>query len=648
MSKLISILTLVLITFQLNAQLFPFFKHHEWEDAPEWSEKEISDELYFYTKYLLAIEYEYDLNTASYFKYETQHYKVKLTTDAGIEEYNKVYIPMDGVYKIKKLQTRVIKDDEIVKITPKVEEFYSEDAEERYYYFPLSGIELGDEIEVMYTLQKDPEFDGDQFFFQSDIPIYDFEFFFIAPNDAYFQFLPHNGIEQPTLIDTILQKHQWYLQMDSIPANEPEYFSEYNNTIMKLDASLRGFDTPADRSYSPYDEFNLLLNMVYNVSFEKKDAKALRELNTRLGIYNMRNTEEKIRAMEHYVKTQVLVSSSVPDQSMAEIVETEKTNSVGSILLMMGMCQLADIEYQYGFISDRYDTHLSNQIESMYFLQNYFLYFPEIDKYMAPLDFSTRLGYLSADWVPNNGYFLEQKRYPVLATDWTVRPVAGTTAQENKDSIIIRINVNEEMDEGELTIERHISGYKAGQYQTYYYLFSENRKKEKHDELLNFFQDNSKFRMVDIQNTDPQDAFVKPLIIKGKMTELYRPFIEKADNKTIFKLGNLFGEHVSVHNLEKKKSDFIFSNPMIRSYSVIVTFPKGVDISNKESIFQTSDYCDLDDILMQASFHQEGNVMTYTSREEYRSYRYSIDDKEDVFNAFRYYDELTKMNLIIE
>ena len=81
--------------------------------------------------------------------------------------------------------------------------------------------------------------------------------------------------------------------------------------------------------------------------------------------------------------------------------------------------------------------------------------------------------------------------------------------------MIIRVNVDDQMVEAELTIERHISGYKAGKYQAYYYLYSDNRRKEKHDELLNFFQDNSKFKMTEIYNVEPEDAFVKTTYYKG-------------------------------------------------------------------------------------------------------------------------------------
>lgn len=647
MKKLV-VFTLVLIAVSAKAQLYPFYKHHEWEKDPVQATKVLDKELYYYTKYLLCVEYIYDGYEGTYYKYETEHYKVKLSSDAAIEEFNKVYIPMEDVLRIKKLEARVIKTDDVVKLKPKVEEFYSEDEDERYYYFPVSQLELGDELEIIYTVQKYPEFDGDQFFFQSDIPIYNFDFYFVAPNDAYFQFKAHNGLTEPVLVDTILQKHQWTIHMDSIEAYEPEYFSEYNNTAMKLDASLRGFDNPSDKSYSPYAEFNALLNMVYNVKFTGKDAKAIHKLNEELGIDKIRSKRSQVRKIENFIKTEMVVSSNVGEQTLADIVKTRRSNSIGSILLFMGMCNDADIEFQYGFISDRYDTKLEDDIESMYFLQSYFLFFPEIKEYVAPLDFTSRMGYLSNDWIPNNGYFLKMKQLPEPTTDWEIRPIPSTTKEKNRDSLIIRIDVSEDMTEKDITVERHLTGYRAGKYQIYYYLYSDNKKKEKHEELLNFFNDNSKFKMTEISGVEPEDAFYKPLVIKGKVTELYSPFIEKAGDKTVLRLGRIFGEHVAVKELEKKKTDFVFANPLKRSWTIIVNFPSGVNVTNLESVFQTEDYSAHEGILMSAELKVEGNVLTFITRQEYDSHRYSIDDKEQVLDAFRYYDQLNKINLIIE
>ncbi|UKN01929.1 DUF3857 domain-containing protein [Paracrocinitomix mangrovi] len=648
MIKKVLIAALTLMTIQSFGQRFPFYENHELEKDPVLDTRVVENEMYHYTKYLMSVEYIWNGNDGRYYKYETEHYKVKLSTNAAIEEFNKVYISAEDVIKLQRIETRVIKEDKVVEIDPKIEEFNSEDESERVFYFPLSGIELGDEIEVLYTVQKESDTEGDQYYFQSDIPIYDFDFYFIAPNDTYFKFLAHNGLKKPELVDTILQKHQWTIHMDSIPALEPEYFSEYNNTSMKLDISLRGFDSPYDNSFSPYEQFNNSLNMVYNSPIRKKDMKALKSLNEELGVHKMRSEEDKIRKIEHFIKVDLLVSSNVPDMFLSDVVKYRKANSISAIQLYMGLCKEANIPYQYGFISDRYDTQLSSEIESMYFLQNYFMYFPDIDQYLAPLDFSTRLGYMNADWIPNNGYFLVEKKYPYRSTNWEIKPVKSTAAHDNIDSIIIRIKVQEDMQESTLTVERHLKGYKAGEYQTYYYLYSDEKRKEYHDELLNFMKDNSTFAMTDIQNINPEDAFVKPLVIKGKLTELNTPFLEIAKDKTIFKLGNLFGEHVSVDELEKKKSDFVFSNPMIRSYTVIVEFPKEVKVANNDDVFVTEDYCELEDINMIAGFKLEGNKLTFSTREEYLSQRYKIEDKIEVFKAFEFYHEISKMNLIIE
>lgn len=77
-----------------------------------------------------------------------------------------MYISMENAVSLKNIKARVIKSDETVEFKPKVEEFYSDDVSQQYYYFPIEGIEIGDEIEILYTLKMESAVDGDQFFFQ--------------------------------------------------------------------------------------------------------------------------------------------------------------------------------------------------------------------------------------------------------------------------------------------------------------------------------------------------------------------------------------------------------------------------------------------------------------------------------------------------
>jgi len=174
------LITLLVFGFTLiaSAQKFPFFDNYKWEKNPVQNNAQKSNSLYYYTKYTLAIEYEYDDYYGRYYKYKTENYRVKLNSHVAIEEFNKMYISMEDVVSLKTLKVRVIKPNEVVELKPEVEEFYSDDASEQYYYFPVQGIELGDEIEILYTLKMESAVDGDQFYFQGEMPIYNFDFYF--------------------------------------------------------------------------------------------------------------------------------------------------------------------------------------------------------------------------------------------------------------------------------------------------------------------------------------------------------------------------------------------------------------------------------------------------------------------------------------
>jgi hypothetical protein len=644
------VLLVVIVFFSVTgfAQLFPFYDNYKWEKNPVITAREGDDALYYYNKYMLSIEYEYDSYHDQYYKYKTEHYRVKLNTDIAIEEFNKVYISMEDVVNLKSLKARVIKPSGVVDLKPKVEEFYSDEESEQYYYFPVSGIEIGDEIEILYTLKMEPQSDGDQFYFQGEVPIYDFDFYFITPNDTWFSFLGHNGFPRPELIDTILQRHQWVSHLDTIPAFKEEYFSEYNNVTMKLDATLKGFNKASDNSYSPYDDFNTSLNYVYNTSYKGKDAKSIKALSMRLGLHPKNKVEDNIRKIENFIKMELALNNNIPFTTpMYETIATQRAGSIGAILLFMALLNENDIEFEYGFISDRYETHFSDEIESMHFLQNYIFYFPQIDAYLAPLDFSTRLGYLDQDWIPNNAYMLSMKQYPVPETTGRVKPVPSTRAEQNRDSTVITIKVHEGFDQLDIEIFRYLTGYDAGEYQTYYYLYNDAKKEEKHQEMLDVLNDYSNFKLVSILNTEPEFAYVKPLIVKGVVTELNVPLIEKAGDFYIFKLGYLFGEYVDVREIEKKKTDFVFGHPFMASTTIDITFPEGYKISVPQEILQSDDLCPHEGIVMNSVLEIDGSHVVYYLGQVYKSNRYSISEKELMVDLFTFLNSLHKMNLVV-
>ena len=631
-----------------TTQQYPFYKNYSLEKNPSPVEREVTDQLYYYNKYLLTIEYEYDPYAQSFFKYHTEHYRVKLNTDAGIEEFNKVYIDMEDVNAIVKVEARVIKPTEVLTVDVKMEKYFNEDEDENYSYFAVKGLELGDELEIIYTLKKRALLNGDQFYFQGEYPIYNFDFRFIVPNDAYFAFLPHNSLPEPQLVDTILQRHQYDIHLDTIPAFKSEYFSEYMNVTMKLDAVLKDVDGGIGSDYSSYNGFVNYANAVFNHAAKGKDLKMLKVLNDRIGVKPSNKQIDNVRRIENYIKNEFLAGYGAPGMSIAEMIATGKGDMTGSLKLLMGMFSQANIPFEYGMISDRYDTFFSPDIDSEYFLQKYFMYFPDIDAYMSPYDYRSRLGFLDYKWVPNHALFLTSIRYPYPKTTFKVKPVKATNHRDNVDSTIIVINVNDDFSDAQINIERHLLGYKGGEYQVYYYLYSDSKKKSKQEEILDVFRDNSTYKMTSIENVEPEDAFIKPLIIKGEVTSLYVPLFEKAGSKTIFRLGEIFGEYSDPREVDKKKTDFVFANPFTRTVEIIVNFPRAVKVDNLDKIPVTDKLTSLDNLEVSARYDIGSNRLYFKQKSAYHAQRYRIEDKEEMMKVFRFHTEMSKVNLIIE
>lgn len=646
--KSLLIITSVLVSTILFGQKYPFHENHTLEKSTSLSpEKTHIDDIYYYNKYTLAIEYEYDYNYGQFYKYYTEHYRVKLATDLAIEEFNKVYISLEDVVLLKNVEARVIKADKVVDLDPEVEEFYSADEDNQYLYFPVSGLEKGDELEILYTVKMEPEYEGDQFFFQGEIPIYDFEFYFISGVDSKFDFKSHNGLPDAALVDTILHRNQWTIALDSIPAMEMEYFQEYNNSIMKLDVALTAFVDGTEEDFSPYQNFANLLNSVYNNSYKGKDAKKIHALNQELGIFQMRSTKEKIRTIENFMKEDFDMFAGSTDGSMANVIDNRRGGVIDGMNLYIALFEDAQIAYEYGFISDRYETQFDPDIESTHFLQNYFFYFPDVNAYLAPIDMSSRMGFMNDDWVPNYGFHVRHKKFPMEAK-FDVKKIPNTEAKNSTDSLVINIELAANLVDLEITVERYVKGYFVGKNQLYYSIYREQKRKEIEDDLINFIHDRSQVKLTSLENMNTESAFDKTVIAKGKFVDLATPLIEKAGDITIFKLGEVFGEYADLIEIYKKQTDFVFGKAFIRSTTVNFNYPQGMKISNKEDLITVENVSSHEDVHIGGVYSFGTNSVTFKLEERWLSTRYSIDRKEEMFDIFEFYASISTLNVILE
>ncbi len=632
----------------MYAQKFPFYKNFKWDENPTIIDRHIDDELYYYNQYDVAAEYIYDGTKGSFFKYEFFHYRVFLNKPASVDEFNKIYISLEDVHNVVNLKARLIKaNGDVVDIDPEIEDFFNQEEQEEYQYFPVSGIEVGDELEVMYTLKKDPQFNGDQEEMQGDIPIFNSNFYLICPKWMKFKFEALNGYPTPVRLDTIIHMREYYAHADTVPIYEQEYYSEYNNTIQKIDFTLyKVKETNKFVAYSPYERVTKSANKAYNVEVKKGTQKKLIKQIESKGIKLTGSTEQIIRKIELYVKLNIKRSYRYDDNGVLETLKTKRTNVVGVIKLYKAIFEALGIDLKYGYISDRYDSHFSDNIESDYFLQTYFFYFPKIKKYMLPLNFQYRLGHLDPDLIPNNALFItEDKQY--RTSEYDVKPVPYVDYTNNTDFKTIDITLDENLKDVTVTIERETKGYRASKLQAYYFLYSPIRKKDKLKDFLNPFS-LSTLKVTEVKNIKPEDAFVKPLILKGKFTHFNQHLFDYAGDKVIFKLGNIFGDFIELKEITDRVSDFVFQYAFHAKKTVVLHLPNNVKVSKLVEIPEFELLNDLDGVEISSTLKVDGNTITYVKEEKYKKQRISKSEKDKMAEVFQFYNNLANMNIILE
>ena len=88
------------------------------------------------------------------------HKKVKLLTNSGISEYNKIYFPVFERSEITVEKARLVNSAGVVRELNQadIKEGLDEKTESTYRYFAIDGADINSEIEYIFMYRKDPSY----------------------------------------------------------------------------------------------------------------------------------------------------------------------------------------------------------------------------------------------------------------------------------------------------------------------------------------------------------------------------------------------------------------------------------------------------------------------------------------------------------
>ncbi|HLG02644.1 MAG TPA: DUF3857 domain-containing protein [Bacteroidia bacterium] len=619
----------------------PEWKKYSWEEtrapfslSPEEKKKSavvITDKRIIETFF---DETEYNSEICTYY---TRHVIVRLNSDNAIGEFNKVYIPMINVTGLVDLHARFISGSgKLIKMdTTAVKDVENYNGYGPYKIFALEGVEIGGEVEYIYTVKKPFRLYGTETY-QSSYDYRTISLDIVAPEHLQYDAKGYNGLISPSENDDYLKKNVLSMNIDSIAGFEDEMYSAETAAYPRVEYKL-AFNLAQNRTrriYTWNDAADAYYKTVNDAtSMEKKLAVALyRKMNP--GTFA--SEEEKVRRIESYLKTNYSISENASSERfdrIGGILTSKVASSIGIIRLFYAVFDAAGIRQEIVLTTDRFEKQFDGDFDSWTYLQNFLIYLTDSKLFIAPTEQFCRGKFIQPGWAGQEGLFIRAVTLGgEVSAVGTVKPIHVSAWEENLSNLYASICFDLSNNLANLHMRHSYSGYSAQFIQPYYsYMSPDDRREALHSILKNTAEDAKPKNMLVSGYSSDDSLYRYPFAVEADYTT--NIYLEQACGKYIFKVGEVIGMQVQMYQAHERRTDMILSFPHGFKREIRFTIPDGYHVTNLESlnidVFHQEDSVRTMEFI--SSYSRNGNEVTVVVEENYRQAFYP----RPVYDAFR-------------
>lgn len=566
------------------------------------------------------------------------HRQVKVLTTDALSAYNRFYIPLDNVIEQVQIKARFIKKNGTIVELPKesIKEVENLENKGNYKAFAIEGAEVGGIIEYFYVIKK--EFRAfNSIYAQDDIPKLNFEVIFSFPAKLVYLFKSYNGLPDFKEISTNGEYKQMSLKVPYIAPLEEEKYSSYNSSLMRYEYTLayNNYNSLL-RVYSWPKSATYFWNNLYDIT--KEESKALSEY---INGFNFKGLDlrSKIRAIENKVKLEITISNDLPSNlTIDEILKKKHAHEKGITKLLLNLFIKADIVNELVLTTDRSKRDFDPDFNCMNFLDEYMIYFPEINDYIIPDDQAYRLGVIPDNLTSNYGIFYHPIKYNdnLKSLAYNIKYIPANDYLKNADTLNFNINIDPVKLVMEVKTRRVFTGKLAQGFQSIWDYIPSERKEEFTNRIFNMGSDNNKLISFDVKNTSPSDIGINPII--WNIVQLAPSLIENADNEIIVKVGEVIGEQSQLYIIKPRKLPVDVNNIMHYYREINIAIPNDYKITNAEDLKMKVEMLNNGKVscAFTSDYMTKDNKLIVMINEYYKEQTYSLSQFEDfrkVINA---------------
>lgn len=619
------------LLFFLFAHLFAFsqieeVKNYEWEAVPKFNE--IPKEFENYPAVVLKDYrfYENRIGSYTYKGFVVKHCAIKILTNEGVNNFNKVSIDKKYVRDYRDIRARVIKENGTIEELPKERIIEKENSDERQFVF--EGVEKGDIIEYFYVIKDFPVLSGVEYF-QRTIPVIEGKFQINEIPNTFTYAYGYNGMTEAST-----QKNKIFV-VKNLAAYQFETNATNYANLAKVHYFTRVF------SYGFQDFFRDL-----NYYADGTNAKTMvKEFITDLKLDDLTiPLDERLKKMDIYIKTNLELDYQ---PSYKKVFEDKKITPKMVLNLYKDVLDYLNIKYNLIASTNKFEDRFDEIHVVPQTLSEIMIYIPETNKRLTPFNYWIPYGPASNVCINNTGVMFrtEGKNNKNVYYDFVT--IDSPTVDENLVKTNSNITIDENMEMVNVNKKMETTGYRS--YYSRYYMkyISEDKLKDYIKE--NVFQDiNVDIKNYTISNKEYEFNYdnTKPFTFDAE-AQIKESWIENAGKNYIFSIGKVIGKQTDLYQEKERKYAVDLYYPKKYIHNITLNIPNGYTIKNIDNLVFSKQLKDDENKEIIGSFTTiakiEGNTLkisieefynfTHLEKERYNEYRDLINTAFDFYKS---------------
>lgn len=594
-------------------------------------------------------QYDYVLENNDFVMYATLHRIILVNNNEAIQKHNRIVISMNSTIDVVALKARAInKDGKVVAFDKNnIKELKEEESGNAYRIFAIEGIELGSEVEY-YFVRKMRSSLFQRAFMQMDVPVKLSSFALTCPKHLKFDFKTYFNF--PDVKEDVLEEVNAYTAaMSDVPAMKKEAFSYYEANLKRIEFKL-AYNTARSqaRLYTWDDAAKTFYGILSDA--DKDDQKAVEKFVKSLDDKPSLPAAGRIKNVETKIKTLVQVNRESADKNLdkiSAIVKYKVASRQGITKLFLAVYDRLGIECHTVVTCSRKGGKFDGAFDSWSFLDDYLIFFPATNGYIAPYVPETRYPLAPPEFTGHEGLFIEPfSMGDVKSGLGTVKVIPAAEYVYNTDDLDIDVSFNEDVTGNRIRIKRIFGGHNASFFTPYYHLMTQEQRLSMVEDLTR--QTAPDPRIGKWSAAPLEDGPVDRFLVDVDFESAH--FLEKAGPRILFKVGELIGPQVEMYREDDRMTDI--ENDYNRGYERIIKIkiPEGYTVKNPHDLRFDVTYREDDrtPYLFQSVYNLENQLLTVVIKEYYKEIIAPVKRYEDYRKVINAAADFNKVTLVLE